>query len=123
VAKNLKFNYHGIEQNLDVTFDGTMVDIMADYPFIHEYCYLETPLSPTLRESLLPQLEQYLAPLDQQQQLELLASFTRSAFDYKDDNDNFGRTPGPGSPATDYGQTRRRGYGWPGYRDGGLPRC
>ena len=92
IAKQLKFNYHGIQQQLDVTFDGTMVDIMRDYPFIHEYCYLETPLSPTLQNSLLPQLRKYLEPLDEQQGLELLASFTRSAFDYKEDNENFGRS-------------------------------
>ena len=71
---------------MQVTFDRTMVDIMADYPFINEYCYLETPLSPTLRNSLLPQLKQLLEPLNHQEQLELLASFTRSAFNYKEDN-------------------------------------
>lgn len=90
--KDMSFNYHGVQQTLRVTFDRTMVDIMADYPFIHEYCYLETPLSATLRKSLLPQLRRYLEPLDQEQQLELLASFTRSAFDYKEDNANFGRS-------------------------------
>lgn len=92
IIKDMAFNYHGVQQNIRVTFDRTMVDIMADYPFIHEYCYLETPLSATLRESLLPQLRRYLEPLDQEQKLELLASFTRSAFDYKEDNDNFGRS-------------------------------
>ena len=91
-AKALQFNYHGSEQQLEVTYDKTMVDIMADYPFIHEYCYLETPLSPTLAESLLPQLGTYLEDKDPQQQLELLASFTRSAFAYKEDNEYFGRS-------------------------------
>ncbi len=90
--KRLQFSFHGIQQEMDVTFDRTMVDIMEDYPFIHEYCYLETPLSPTLERSLLPQLRTYLEPLDEQQQLELLASFTRSAFLYKEDNENFGRS-------------------------------
>ena len=90
--KNMRFQYHGVSQDLKVTFDKTAVDIMSDYPFIHEYCYLETPLSATLRESLLPQLRRYLEPLDQQQRLELLASFTRSAFQYKEDNEYFGRS-------------------------------
>ncbi|MEM9527847.1 MAG: hypothetical protein AAGA31_14625, partial [Bacteroidota bacterium] len=91
-VKNMRFTYHGITKNMEVTFDQTMVDIMSDYPFIHEYCYLETPLSPTLQKSLLPQLRRYLKPLDQQQRLELLASFTRSAFNYKEDNEYFGRS-------------------------------
>ena len=91
-AKKMAFQYHGVRQEIDVNFDQTMVDIMRDYPFIHEYAYLDTPLSPTLRNSLLPQLRRYLAPLDVQQRVELLASFTRSAFNYKEDNENFGHS-------------------------------
>jgi hypothetical protein len=90
--KALAFNFHGVEQKIDVTFDKTMVDIMADYPFIHEYCYLDTPLSPTLAGSLLPQLMTFMNGMDTQQQLELLTSFTRSAFAYKEDNEYFGRS-------------------------------
>ncbi|MCP9235872.1 hypothetical protein [Lewinella sp. JB7] len=91
-AKDLTFNFHGVPQAMSVTFDKTMVDIMTDYPFIHEYCYLETPLSPTLTKSLLPQLRQLMRGMDVQQQLELLTSFTRSAFAYKEDNEYFGRS-------------------------------
>lgn len=92
VVKPLQFSYRGINQTLEVTFDKTMVDIMKDYPFIHEYAYLETPLSPTLRSSLLPKFRTLLNGLDQQEQLELLVSFTRSAFAYKEDNEYFGRS-------------------------------
>lgn len=92
IQKQLEFLFHGVGQKLEVTFDKTMVDIMEDYPFIHEYCYLETPLSPTLAKSLLPQLRTYMHDMDEQQQLELLASFTRSAFAYKEDNEYFGRS-------------------------------
>jgi hypothetical protein len=92
VNRDLRFSFHGVPQDLRVTFDKTMVDIMSDYPFIHEYCYLETPLSPTLAGSLLPQLRGYMEGMDQQQQLELLTSFTRSAFAYKEDSEYFGRS-------------------------------
>lgn len=90
--KQMSFKYHGIQQNMTVTFDRTVVDIMKDYPFIHEYAYLESPLSPTLRKSLLPQLRRYLEPLDERQRIELLVSFTRSAFNYKEDNEYFGHS-------------------------------
>ena len=90
--KEMAFQYHGVRQTIEVAYDRTLVDIMKDYPFIHEYAYLETPLSETLRESLLPQLRRYLEPLDEVQRLELLVSFTRSAFAYKEDNDYFGRS-------------------------------
>ena len=88
----LTFNFHGVTQKLDVQFDQTMVDIMSDYPFIHEYAYLDTPLSPTLSKSLLPPLRRMLAQLSEREQLELLVSFTRSAFLYKEDNEYFGRS-------------------------------
>ncbi|MEM9928464.1 MAG: hypothetical protein AAF840_01470 [Bacteroidota bacterium] len=91
-VKAMRFNYHGVQRSMEVTFDQTMIDIMRDYPFIHEYCYLETPLSPTLRKSLLPQLRRYLEPLDERGRIELLASFTRSAFNYKEDNEYFGHS-------------------------------
>lgn len=91
-VKAMQFNYHGVQRSMEVTFDRTMVDIMRDYPFIHEYCYLETPLSPTLRKSLLPQLRRYLEPLNERGRVELLASFTRSAFNYKEDNEYFGHS-------------------------------
>ncbi|MEM7571880.1 MAG: hypothetical protein AAF433_03220 [Bacteroidota bacterium] len=90
--RQLLFDYHGQQQQLAVTYDRTMVDIMRDYPFVDEYCYLETPFSPLLRESLLPQLERWMEGLNIQQQLELLASFTRSAFSYKEDNEHFGHS-------------------------------
>ena len=90
--KALQFTYHGVPQALSVTFDKTMVDIMTDYPFIHEYCYLDTPLSPTLAASLIPQLEGFMRGMDTQQKLELLTSFTRSAFAYKEDNEYLGRS-------------------------------
>lgn len=88
----LAFEYHGVVQKLDVQFDQTMVDIMSDYPFIHEYAYLNTPLSATLSKSLLPPLRRMLAQLSEREQLELLVSFTRSAFLYKEDNEYFGRS-------------------------------
>jgi|AntRauTorckE5430_2_1112549.scaffolds.fasta_scaffold01618_2 hypothetical protein len=91
-VKEMHFQYHGVQQKMKVTFDRTVVDIMKDYPFIHEYAYLETPLSSTLRNSLLPQLRRYLEPLDERQRIELLVSFTRSAFDYKEDNEYFGHS-------------------------------
>ncbi|MGB3547917.1 MAG: hypothetical protein WBA17_13130 [Saprospiraceae bacterium] len=91
-VRTVNYTYHGIDHQMDVEFDQNMVDIMKDYPFIDEYCYLDTPLSPTLARSLVPQLRYLMAPLSTQQRLELLASFTRSGFAYKEDNDYFGHS-------------------------------
>lgn len=92
VDKVIDFSYRGTEQELPVQFDQTIVDIMSDYPFLEEYCYLDTPLSPTLANSMLPQLRRWLSHLDQRQQLELLVSLTRSGFRYQEDIKYFGRS-------------------------------
>lgn len=92
--RQLQFSFHGQPQSLEVSYDKTMVDIMADYPFVDEYCYLETPFSEVLRASLLPQLRSAMNELELnlEGRLEYLASFTRSAFAYKEDNEQFGRS-------------------------------
>ncbi len=92
IKKVIDFQYRGVEQQLSVEFDQTIVDIMADYPFLEEYCYLDTPLSPTLSASLLPPLRKWLATRNQRQQLELLVSLTRSGFRYQEDTKYFGRS-------------------------------
>ncbi|NJO86896.1 MAG: hypothetical protein HC821_02260 [Lewinella sp.] len=92
IKKNLEFQFRGLKLNINLAYDLTTVEIMKDYPFINEYCYLDTPLSPTLAASLLPNLRTLLAPLSLREQLELLVSFTRSAFEYKEDSEYFGRS-------------------------------
>ena len=92
VDRLVTFYYRGARQELPVRFDQTVVDIMADYPFLEEYCYLDTPLSATLAASLLPTLRGWLSKLDQRQGLELLVSFTRSGFSYMEDTKYFGRS-------------------------------
>ncbi|MEM6394897.1 MAG: hypothetical protein AAF741_01020 [Bacteroidota bacterium] len=91
-TRQLSFYFKGVLQTLEVDYDGTMVDIMADYPFVDEYCYLETPFSSVLRASLLPKLRSNMEGLSEKEKLEYLASFTRSAFEYKEDNEHFGRS-------------------------------
>lgn len=91
-TRELAFTYRKQRINLPVTYDQTIVDIMRDYPLINEYCYLDMPLSPSLQASLLPQLRRLIDGLGRQQALEVLASFTRSGFSYKEDNEQFGKS-------------------------------
>lgn len=91
-ARILRFPFQGQTYQLKVAFDQTVVDIMASYPLIHEYCYLDSPLSPTLRESLIPPLRNLTQQMDHRTALEFLVSFTRSAFQYQEDTKYFGRS-------------------------------
>lgn len=90
--KHYGFRYRGQEYSLDVEVDKTTAEIMRSYPFIEEQQYLQVPLSLTLSRSLLPQVQKWTEGLTKIQTLELLAAFTRSSFQYKEDKEYFGRS-------------------------------
>ncbi len=90
VQKKLRYTYQEKTQEILATYDQTIVDIMKAYPFLSEYCYLESPLSSTLAASLLPDLQAAMEGKSLAESIALLAAFTRSAFPYQDDNLYFG---------------------------------
>ena len=89
-TRTLAFRYNKQIIEIDINYDGGLADLMKQYPLIDEYWYLEAPLSPTLASSLLPQFGRLLEGKSQQEALEILASFTRSAFNYREDRYLFG---------------------------------
>ena len=76
---------------LNIKVDKTIIDLMRDYPLVDELYYLETPLSRSVYDSLIPQLKKILAGKTELQAVQILLSLTRTSFDYKTDNENFGR--------------------------------
>ncbi len=90
--KSLSFSYQGEELRWKVQFDKTIVQIMKDYPFLSEYCYLDAPLSPTLANTLIAPLQNAFKDKSLAEKLSFLATFTRAAFPYQDDNVYFGRS-------------------------------
>ncbi len=90
IEKQLRFPFQGKWRQIDVSADETVRQYMADYPLIDEGAYLDIPLSATLSESLLPQLRKLLEGKTEWEAAALLASFTRSAFAYKEDKECFG---------------------------------
>ncbi len=85
------FDWKEQQHILDVQVDLTIAEIMQYYPIFEEYQYLEVPFSNTLSNSLLPQLKEFLQERQGKEALEILAAFTRSAFQYKEDRDYFGK--------------------------------
>lgn len=85
------FDFKGQPIKLDITIDLNMIEILQNYPIFDEVSYLETPLSPTAIRSLKPQLEHYMKDMNEETQLEFLASITRMAFNYKEDHQAFGK--------------------------------
>lgn len=89
-TRTLAFPYAGQLIEMDIQYDGQVAQLMQHYPLIDEYWYLQAPLSASLQTTLLPQFRRLMAGKSQSESLELLVSFTRSAFEYKEDKKNFG---------------------------------
>ncbi len=90
-AQQVAFNWRGKPYKLNLELDRNAAAIMQHYPIFEEYRYLEVPLSPTLARSLLPQLKDMLVDKNARESLEILVAFTRSAFQYREDRDHFGK--------------------------------
>ena len=90
-SRVLKFSSSKGQYEVNVRFDHNLIQMMKHYPIFGEIKYIQTPLSNLAAKSLLPQLKKLLHHKSEKQALEILASFTRSAFSYKDDHDHFGK--------------------------------
>src|SRR5690606_872641 len=65
--------------------------LFNNYPVVDYESYLNIPLSSKTYESLIPELKMAVASMKQKQGIEYLMQFTRSAFAYETDQDNFGK--------------------------------
>jgi len=91
ITKEIVFAHRNELYRFEITMDKTVIDLMKDYPLVDELYYLEAPLSETLQESLVKKLEELISKKNKQEAVQFLLSLTRTAFDYKTDDDNFGK--------------------------------
>lgn len=92
IQKKFQFNWEGASHEIIVQCDKTLVEVMKKYPVIDETDYVRTPFSATLKASLLPQIRTIIAGKSINETLKILATFTRSAFKYREDESYFGRS-------------------------------
>lgn len=92
IQKKFQFNWEGTDYEITVQCDKTLVEVMKKYPVIGETDYVKTPFSSTLKASLLPQIRTIIAGKSIKETLEVLTTFTRSAFRYREDESYFGRS-------------------------------
>jgi len=88
--RTFRFRYEGELHTISGLSDRTIAAWMNDYPFFDEGRYVETPMSPTTGQRLLAELRPLIAGKSEGDALALLAAFTRSAFEYKEDKVSFG---------------------------------
>ena len=92
ISKELIFRNNKNLHHFQIRADQTIMELMKNYPFIAEEKYLNVPLSPTLANSLLPQIREKIRGKTKLEALKFLVAFTRSAFKYKEDKEHFGRS-------------------------------
>lgn len=82
------------EQSFRITFnmDETLYEIMKNYPSVSEREYFNIPMSTVTYESLIPKLRFMVKDKPVQEALGVLVAFTRTGFQYKDDQEVFGRS-------------------------------
>lgn len=85
VDKKVTFTCHDETHTLDLKVDAGVVEMLKTYPEMSDLGYVTATLSPALKESLYPQLEKMIEGKSKVEALEILVSFTRSAFTYKSD--------------------------------------
>lgn len=65
--------------------------IFANYPVVDYECYFNIPLSKTTYNSLMPLLKESIKKMDQKKGIDYLMHFTRYAFEFQTDTENFGK--------------------------------
>ncbi len=89
--KLIKFNYHQKEYHFNVLLNPEVQTIFANYPGVSFETYFNIPLSKETYGSLIPLLKQNLDGKSQKKGIDYLMRFTRYAFLYETDEENFGK--------------------------------
>lgn len=88
--RTLRFRYRDTMHTIAGLGDRTIAAYMNDYPFFDEGKYVTAPMSAQTSQRLLSELRPLIAGKSEHDALSLLAAFTRSAFEYKEDKTSFG---------------------------------
>ncbi|MEZ4988546.1 MAG: hypothetical protein R2795_26575 [Saprospiraceae bacterium] len=89
--RDISFQFNGQSFEIPVAYDANVAKLMNSYPLVDEFWYINAPISPSLRSSLLHHFGQLIRGRSQEEALQLIVAFTRSGFQYKEDKACFGR--------------------------------
>jgi hypothetical protein len=91
VDKKLEFSYRDINYHFNVKMSDEVKKMFANYPVADYHLYFNAPLSSETYNSLIPELKKNVKGLGVKQGIDYLMHFTRYAFGYLPDQENFGR--------------------------------
>lgn len=91
IQKEVLFNFSDSVYRFEVITNGNLPTLMDEHPLIQPETYFKTGLSPLLTNSLIPQLQTAMEGMKTEEKVTFLMAFTRSAFEYKTDQEGYGR--------------------------------
>jgi hypothetical protein len=89
--KELQFTYKHKVYYFNIKLSKDVESIFANYPVVDFGSYFNIPLSKETYGSLIPLLKKNIAGMNQKKGVDYLMRFTRYAFLYEDDENNFGK--------------------------------
>ncbi|WP_317042923.1 hypothetical protein [Arcticibacter eurypsychrophilus] len=89
--KNLQFSYKQKIYHFNIKLNSDVEAIFKNYPGVDFESYFNIPLSNETYQSLIPLLKQNIKGMSEKKGVDYLMRFTRYAFLYEDDEDNFGK--------------------------------
>lgn len=90
-VKQLQFDYKNKEYKFNVLLDQQVQKIFTNYPVVDYAAQFGIPLSQTTYNSLVPLLRDAVTGMNQQQGVDYLMHFTRSAFLFETDTKAYGK--------------------------------
>jgi hypothetical protein len=89
--KQLSFEYKQKTYQFKVKLNNQVQQIFKNYPVVDFESYFNIPLSQETYSSLIPFLKDNIKNINQKEGIDYLMNFTRYAFLYENDIDNFGK--------------------------------
>lgn len=90
-SKELSFNYHNKLYFFEVKLNTDVEALFNNYPIVDFESYFNIPLTKETYGSLIPLLKKNIKGMNEKKGVDYLMNFTRYAFLYEDDEQNFGK--------------------------------
>ena len=91
VPKQVNFSYNGTNYTIKYTYNKNIVNFLNTYPHTSYPIYFNTPLMDQSYSSLVEQLKPILSGKSKSEALNILLRFVQTAFEYKTDQQQFGK--------------------------------
>ncbi|KAA8476573.1 hypothetical protein BDE36_4298 [Arcticibacter tournemirensis] len=91
LKKDIEFSYKQKVYHFSVKLNPEVESIFKNYPGVDFEAYFNIPLSKETYSSLIPLLKKNVSGMNQKKGVDYLMKFTRYAFLYEDDEENFGK--------------------------------